>query len=242
MDPGHQEERTLPAGSRLLPEALSRLAPGELLVNEIFLSIQGESTRAGRPCFFIRLAGCHLRCSWCDTRHAFHEGEVRTVEDCLARARAAGVPLVEVTGGEPLLQESAFALIERLADGGHEVLVETSGAVPIDRVDPRAARIVDVKCPGSRMMAANLAGIEGSLRPGDELKFVIADRADYEWARGWLEVRKSSLPEGLPIHFSPAHGRCDAEELAAWILEDRLPVRLGLQLHKLIWSPDRRGV
>jgi len=244
MDAPHQGAPELAGEARLLPEALGRLGPEELLVNEFFLSIQGESTRAGRPCFFIRLAGCHLRCSWCDTRYAFHEGSVHTVETCVERARAASVPLVEVTGGEPLLQEAAFTLLERLADEGLEVLVETSGAVPIARLSSRIIRIVDVKCPASGMAARNLSGIERDLRARDELKFVIADRGDYLWAKGWIEARTASLPPGIPIHFSPASGRlslCRPEELAAWVLEDRLPVRLGLQIHKVLWG-ERRGV
>jgi 7-carboxy-7-deazaguanine synthase len=242
MDPAIQGSREVdPPDPPRLPEALRRLGPGELLVNEFFLSIQGESTRAGRPCFFIRLAGCHIRCSWCDTPYAFHDGGVVTAEGCLERARAAGVPLVELTGGEPLLQKAAPVLLERLADAGFEVLLETSGTVSIRGVDRRVVRIVDVKCPGSGMAERNLPGIEGDLRPGDELKFVIADRPDYEWAREWIEGRKHRLPAGIPIHFSPASGRCRPEDLAAWILEDRLPVRLGLQLHRIIWG-DRRGV
>ena len=167
-------------GDPLLPEAIHRLGPEELLVSEFFSSIQGESVRAGWPCFFIRLAGCHLRCLWCDTPYAFHGGTVVTIAECVARAQTAGLPLVEVTGGEPLLQRAALPLLARLADAGFQVLLETGGAVSISRVDPRVARIIDVKCPGSGMVERNLPGIEAGLREGDEIKFVLADRADYE--------------------------------------------------------------
>ena len=243
MEPAIQGSPAALTGSAgaLLPDALRRLGPEELYVNEFFLSIQGESTFAGWPCFFVRLAGCHLRCGWCDSAYAFHEGTVATVEDCVRRARESGVTLVEVTGGEPLLQRAAVVLLARLADAGFRVLLETSGAVPIDAVDARVVRIVDVKCPGSGMEKRNCAGIERSLRPTDELKFVIADRADYEWARSWVAARARTLPRGIPIHFSPVTGSAPAADLAAWILEDRLEVRLNVQLHKVLWG-DRRGV
>jgi 7-carboxy-7-deazaguanine synthase len=231
-----------PAALPLLPEALKELGPEELLVNEFFLSIQGESTYAGWPCFFIRLAGCHLRCTWCDTEYAFHHGTVHGLEECLGRARSAGAALVEVTGGEPLLQRAVRPLLTRLADAGHQVLVETSGAVSIAGLDPRAALIVDVKCPGSGMVERNRPGIERELRAGDELKLVIADRRDYEWARAWVASREGALPPGTAVHFSPVSGRLESAELASWILEDRLRVRLNLQLHKYVWDPGRRGV
>jgi 7-carboxy-7-deazaguanine synthase len=218
------------------------LKAGELLVNETFHSIQGESTHAGRPCFFIRLAGCHLRCVWCDSEHAFFEGEVRTVDACLAEARAAGSRLVEVTGGEPLLQKSVHSLLAGLCDAGHEVLLETSGALPIDAVDRRVKRIVDWKCPGSGMAGKNDPRVLDDLRDGDELKLVILDREDYEWARAGLAEELRSVPPAVPIHFSPVSGRLAAADLARWIVEDRLPVRLNLQLHKWVWGPDARGV
>ncbi len=239
---GGAGERPPLSETSLLPSALARLGPEELLVNEFFLSIQGESTFAGLPCFFIRLTGCPLRCVWCDTEYAFHEGSVFTIGECVERARRSGVRLVELTGGEPLIQHAARPLIARLADAGLRVLVETSGAIAIDDLDPRAVRIVDVKCPGSGMRERNRTGIEGSLRSSDELKFVLADRADYEWARGWVRERLTALPAGIPIHLSPVFGRLKADELAAWILEDRLPVRINLQIHKFIWDPHRRGV
>ncbi len=226
----------------LLPDALARLGAEELLVNEFFLSIQGESTFAGLPCFFIRLTGCHLRCVWCDSEYAFHEGSVFTIDECVERTLRSGARLAELTGGEPLIQSAARPLIARLADEGLRVLVETSGAVSIDGIDPRAIRIVDVKCPGSGMQDKNRPSIERALRSSDELKFVLADRPDYEWARSWIRERLGTLPAGIPIHLSPVFGRLKADDLAAWLLEDRLPVRLNLQIHKFIWDPKRRGV
>lgn len=229
----------------LLPPELGRLAPDELLLNETFTSIQGESTHAGRPCFFIRLTGCHIRCSWCDTEYAFHEGSVATVDECLTRAAAASCRLVELTGGEPLLQKSAFTLLSRLCDQGYEVLVETSGAIDIAGVDPRVGRIVDWKCPGSGMADRNLESVLDDLREGDELKLVIIDRSDYTWARDFVREFRKSPRDGaltIPIHFSPVSDRLNSRDLSAWILEDGIEVRLNLQLHKIIWSPDARGV
>ncbi len=226
----------------MLPEQLGRLKPGELLISEFFHSIQGESTHIGRPCFFIRLTGCHLRCVWCDSEYSFFDGEVRTVKECVEKAGEAQCPLVEVTGGEPLLQTSVYELLTQLCDRGHEVLLETSGAVPIDRVDPRVRRIVDWKCPESGESSRNKPQVIPALKAGDELKLVISSRLDYEWARAWLTRERPRIPESVPVHFSPAFGRVPLEDLARWILEDRLPVRLNLQIHKWIWSPTRRGV
>ena len=226
----------------LLPPALGQLKRGQLLVNEFFHSIQGESTHAGRPCFFIRLTGCHLRCVWCDSEHSFFEGEVKTVDECVASAARAGSTLVEVTGGEPLLQKSVPDLLSRLCDAGHEVLLETSGALPIDGLDPRVKRIVDWKCPGSGMAERNDPRVLASLRAGDELKLVIRDRDDYEWSRARLTDAFGAVVPGVPIHFSPVFGVLSAAELARWTIEDRLPVRLNLQIHKWIWGPDAKGV
>ena len=225
-----------------VPEEMATLGADELLISEFFHSIQGESTHAGRPCFFIRLTGCHLRCSWCDTVYSFHGGQRRSIDACLAAAQKSAARLVEVTGGEPLLQEGVYELMRRLCDSGHEVLLETSGALPIDRVDPRVRRIVDWKCPGSGMERHNDPTVLQSLRAGDELKLVLRDRDDYEWARDWLEVQQKALPCELPVHFAPAFGRLRFQDLARWILEDGLSVRLSLQVHKWIWSPDTRGV
>lgn len=212
----------------------------QLRVTEIFHSIQGESTYAGRPCVFVRLTGCPLRCTWCDTEYAFHGGTDMTIEDVLTQIRRFDCPLVEVTGGEPLHQPAALPLIERLCAEGLEVLVETSGAIDVTPVDRRAHLILDIKCPGSgmtdRMMWSNLSHLSAQ----DEAKFVIKDRADYEWA--CQVVRHETLPERCRVLFSPVFGELDPRQLAEWILADRLPVRFQLQLHKIIWSPDMRGV
>jgi 7-carboxy-7-deazaguanine synthase len=237
-----QSQNPSSASRGLLPPEIRELGPEELLVNECFASIQGESSFAGWPCFFIRLAGCHLRCSYCDTEYAFFEGRRETVAGCIERARQAGLRLVEVTGGEPLLQRAVLPLLVGLCDAGFEVLLETSGAVEFLRVDPRVRKIVDVKCPSSGMADRNLAGVAAMLRPGDELKFVLGGREDFDWARRWLAAEGAALPPGLPVHFSPVHGALAPEALAAWILEHRLPVRLNLQLHKLLWPAEARGV
>lgn len=211
-----------------------------LTVNEIFFSIQGEGTRAGRPCVFVRLTGCPLRCVWCDTAYAFYEGQRRSEDEVLAEIGAHPCRLVELTGGEPLSQPPAFPFVTRLADEGWEVLVETSGHVLLEGLDPRAVAIVDVKTPGSgevdRMDWRNLE----LLKPRDEAKFVILDRADYEWSRAL--VRDKRLAERCPVLFSPVHGALDPGVLGRWILEDGLPVRLQVQLQKLLWPGVERGV
>ena len=208
-------------------------------VTEIFHSIQGESTFAGRPCVFVRLTGCPLRCTWCDTAYSFHGGTDMSTETIREQVRAYGCPLVEVTGGEPLHEPDSFGLITALCDDGYEVLIETSGAIDISPVDRRARIILDVKCPGSgmadRMDWENVA----RLRPADEVKFVLLDRGDYEWAR---EVIARHHLAKWPILFSPVHGRLDPRELSEWVLADRLGVRVQLQMHKYIWDPDTRGV
>jgi 7-carboxy-7-deazaguanine synthase len=211
-----------------------------LRVNEIFTSIQGESTHAGRPCTFVRLTGCNLRCGYCDTAYAFHEGSEMEVAEVAERVREAGVPLVEITGGEPLLQEEVHELMRLLLDAGHEVLLETSGSLSTGGVDTRAGVILDVKTPGSGESEANLWENLERLGPGDEVKFVITGRADYEWAREM--VRERGLAARAPVHFSPAWGAVDPCDLAGWIVGDRLPVRLQLQLHKVIWPGETRGV
>jgi 7-carboxy-7-deazaguanine synthase len=211
-----------------------------LTVNEVFFSIQGEGTRTGQPCVFVRLTGCPLRCTWCDTAYAFHEGTRRSEDDVLAEIERHPCRLVELTGGEPLSQPAAFPFITRLLDAGWQVLVETSGHVLLEALDPRAVAIMDVKAPGSgethRMEWRNL----DLLKPADEVKFVIAHRADYEWSRALVRDRR--LPERCPVLFSPVHGRLEPRELAAWILEDGLPVRLQIQLHKYLWPGVERGV
>lgn len=211
-----------------------------LSVNEIFYSIQGESTWAGRPCVFVRLSACPLRCQWCDTEYAFYEGRDMSLEEVLERVRFYRCPVVEITGGEPLAQAGALDLIHALAEEDFTVLLETAGSHAIEGVDPRVRIVMDIKCPGSGMSHRNLWENLARLKPQDEVKFVLADRRDYEWAREVLETH--GLPERHTIHFSPVHGQLSPEELADWILEDRLAVRLQLQLHKYIWSPETRGV
>lgn len=212
-------------------------------VSEIFHSIQGESTHTGRPCTFIRLTACDLRCRWCDTEYAFTGGEEMPVDAVIERAASYGCPLIEITGGEPLLQKETPELCRRLLDRGFEVLVETGGHRDISVLPAGVKVILDVKCPGSGEEAANdwenIARIE-RLGEGGEIKFVIADRRDYEWARE--VVRARSLASRFPVLFSPVFGELPYDQLAAWILEDRLPVRFQAQLHKHIWDPARRGV
>ena len=209
-------------------------------VTEIFFSIQGESTYAGQPCVFIRLTGCPLRCTWCDTEYSFYGGTMLSADAILAQVAQYGCRLVEVTGGEPLAQPESVFLISRLCDEGYTVLLETSGAIDIEPVDRRARVILDVKCPASgmtdRMHWPNL----DRLTAKDEAKFVVADREDYDWAREM--VARYRLAERCTVLFSPAFGSLDLRQLAEWILADRLPVRFQLQLHKFIWAPDMRGV
>jgi 7-carboxy-7-deazaguanine synthase len=211
-----------------------------LKVNEIFHSIQGESTFAGRACVLVRLTGCQMRCRWCDTPYSFYQGEWMTLPEILERVGSFGCPLVELTGGEPLLQPASVDLLRELCDAGYEVLLETGGGLDISRVDPRVRRIVDIKCPGSGEHEANHWPNLEVLRPADELKLVLADEGDYLWARELVLSRR--LAERCTVHFSPVYGELEPETLAAWILRDRLPVRLQLQVHKLVWGADARGV
>lgn len=205
-----------------------------LQVTEIFKSIQGESTRAGFPCSFVRLTGCSLRCSWCDSAYAFHGGASMTIDAVVAEVLGHRTRLVELTGGEPLEQEGAYGLMARLLDAGKTVLVETGGHVPIDRLDPRVIAIVDVKAPGSGMERFNLDENVGRLRPVDELKFVLADRADFDWALG--RVAEGNLDAAHVVTFSPVWEGLPAADLAEWILESGREIRLGLPLHKLLWG------
>jgi 7-carboxy-7-deazaguanine synthase len=211
-----------------------------LTVNEIFHSIQGESTRAGLPCVFIRLTGCNLRCRWCDTAYAFHEGSSMSRPDILREVAAHGCRLVEVTGGEPLLQPEARDLMRDLVDAGYTVLLETGGSLPLDGIPDAVVRIVDVKCPGSGEATRNHWANLDSLRAHDEVKFVIADRADYEWARS--QVTSRGLASRCAVLFSAVHGGLDAGTMAGWILADGLDVRVQIQLHKLLWPGVERGV
>ena len=217
-----------------------------LRITEIFHSIQGESSWSGLPCTFVRLTGCPLRCVWCDTEYAFHGGTPRTLEEIVEEVRSIGTSLVEITGGEPLAHPNAFVLTKRLLDEGFTVLVETSGAFDVAPLDPRAHRIMDLKCPGSGESDKNLWENLDHLTSRDEVKFVVLDRADYEWARDTIRGRglDRRLEEGTlgDILMSPVWDACDLLDLADWVLEDRLPVRIQTQLHKHIWEPDTRGV
>jgi len=211
-----------------------------LRVTEIFHSIQGESSYAGQPCVFVRLTGCPLRCSWCDSEYTFSGGTEMTLDEVLARVQGYRCRLVEITGGEPLHQPEAFLLIERLCSEGYEVLIETSGAIDIVPVDKRAHVILDVKCPGSGMVERIDWDNLNQLTEKDEVKFVIKDRADYEWAGS--VVTQYGLEKRCTVLFGPVFGELEPRRLAEWILADRLPVRLQVQLHKYIWDPDMKGV
>jgi len=214
---------------------------GVLTINEIFHSIQGESTHTGRPCVFVRLTACDLRCSWCDTPYAFTEGQKMSIDDVLERVDGYGCDLVEITGGEPLLQSDVYPLMEQLLASGKTVMVETGGHRSIKDVPSDVIRIVDVKCPGSGESTKNHWENLDLLTPHDEVKFVISDRADYEYARD-VVVRHRLADRTAAVLFSPVHGVLAAKELAGWILADRLPVRLQLQAHKYIWDANTRGV
>ena len=212
-----------------------------LTVNEIFHSIQGESTHAGRPCVFVRLTACDLRCTWCDTPYAFTEGRKMSVDDVVARVREYNCDVVEITGGEPLLQKEVYPLMERLLHDGRIVMLETGGHLSAEQVPAGVVRVTDVKCPGSgeaeKMHWPNLE----RLRSSDEIKFVIKDRADYDYARAVVE-KHELVARCAAVLFSPVHGVLEAKQLAEWILADRLAVRLQLQAHKYIWDPQTRGV
>jgi len=203
-------------------------------VTEIFRSIQGESTRAGFPCAFIRLTGCSLRCVWCDSAYAFYGGQEMPVSEAVEKVLALGTELVEVTGGEPLEQEGVYPLMDRLIEAGKTVLLETGGHVPLDRVDPRVVKIVDVKAPGSGMRDANLPENLTRLTPRDEVKFVLADRRDFDWALEFVRTR--DLGSSNVVTFSPVWEGLPASDLAEWIRDSGRPIRLGLQLHKILWG------
>jgi 7-carboxy-7-deazaguanine synthase len=212
-----------------------------LTINEIFHSVQGESTYAGRPCVFVRLTACDLRCSWCDTPYAFFEGSKRSLDEVIGEVDRYDCSLVEVTGGEPLLQEDVYPLMQTLLDRGKTVLLETGGHRSTERVPADVVTILDVKCPGSGEVERNDWDNLARLRPHDEVKFVVKDRGDYEFARD-IVAQRELVGRAAAIHFSPVHGVLDPKTLSEWVLADRLPVRVQLQLHKYIWSPDTRGV
>ena len=212
-----------------------------LTINEIFHSIQGESTHAGRPCVFVRLTACDLRCSWCDTTYAFHEGQKMSIEDVVTRVKSYECEVVEITGGEPLLQKEVYPLMRRLLDDGFTVMLETGGHRSIAEVPADVVRVMDVKCPGSGESDRNDWNNMDHLTARDEVKFVIRDRGDYEFARQVLG-KYALIGRVAAVLLSPVHGELDPKLLAAWILEDRLHVRMQLQLHKYIWDPATRGV
>ena len=214
--------------------------PDTLIVNEIFHSIQGESTYAGLPCVFVRLTGCKLRCTWCDTDYALTEGVAMSLDEIIVKVRAHALPLVEITGGEPLLQPNVLPLLARLCDLGLTVLLETSGTEDIANVDPRVIRIMDLKCPSSGESGKNRYANLRHLVAKDEIKFVLADRADYDWAK--RQLADHDLAKRCAILFSPVWGQLPLKTLAEWILADHLPVRLQTQWQKHIWGPDTRSV
>lgn len=201
-------------------------------LTEIFYSIQGEGRASGRPCVFVRLSRCNLRCTWCDTTYSFKGGEKFTFDDVMAEVGKYPTKLVEITGGEPLLQPTVHPLMTAFADAGYEVMIETSGSLDISKIDPRVHIIMDLKAPGSSEEKRNLWANLEHLKPSDEVKIVILDQADYEWAKG--KVREHKLEERCHVIFSPVHGQMDGNALANWILEDGLNVRLGLQIHKFL--------
>ena len=212
-----------------------------LRINEIYYSIQGESTWVGRPCVFVRLTFCNLRCNYCDTEYAFYEGKDRTLSEILGAVAKSRCRLVEITGGEPLLQKNLLPLMSMLCDSGYTVLLETSGAHDISKVDPRVHRIMDLKTPGSGEADKNLWSNIANLTLRDEVKFVIGSREDYEWSRN--KVQQYDLPSSChAVLFSPIFGRIDPRQIVEWLLADKLDVRFQLQMHKFIWSPTQRSV
>jgi 7-carboxy-7-deazaguanine synthase len=221
--------------------ALLRDKPaGQLLVHEIYRSVQGESTFAGLPCVFVRLAVCDARCRWCDTPHAFNQGSLWTLPAVVGQVEAYRCPLVEITGGEPLLQDEVFPLMTRLADLGRTVLLETSGAHDVSRVDRRVHIIMDLKCPDSGECAGNRWENLDLLKPADQIKFVLASRRDFDWA---VEaIRAHELDRRFTVLLSPVFGAVAPRDLAAWLLDSGLQVRMQLQLHKYVWDPEARGV
>ena len=219
----------------------AKFAPmADLKVNEIFYSIQGESTLAGSPCVFVRLTECNLRCTWCDTAYAFHEGTHMSFAKIHEEIAQYNTNLVEITGGEPLMQADTIDLMESLLHKNYRVMLETGGSLPVSSVPKDVIKIVDFKAPGSGMEKKNLWSILDELEPHDEIKFVLTDRTDYDWAK--LQVTNRNLAENNTVLFSPVHGQLENQALAKWILDDHLPVRQQVQIHKIIWDIERRGV
>ncbi len=211
-----------------------------LKINEIYYSVQGESTKAGLPCIFIRLTYCNLRCSYCDTEYAFYEGKDYTIEQVLKEISKYDCRLVEVTGGEPLFQQECYPLLIALCENDYEVLLETGGSLPIQKVDKRVKIIMDLKCPSSKMMKKNLYENINYLKKTDELKFVIGTREDYDWAKEI--INKHNIANNSEILFSVVFGELEPLKMVEWILKDNLKVRFQLQMHKFIWEPDTKGV
>lgn len=240
LEGGHDCHDAQPPTVTLHPQGVGRgckdaeASTTTLRLTEIFLSLQGETSRAGLPTVFVRLTGCPLRCRWCDTTYSFQGGETVTLTSLLARVADYGVPTVCVTGGEPLAQKNCLPLLTALCDAGYSVSLETSGALDVSKVDPRVSRIVDIKPPESGEAARNRWENIAHLTPHDEIKFVLANRADYEWAREVVQAQK--LAQVCPILFSPVQGELPPAQLAEWILADRLPVRMQVQLHKILWG------
>ena len=224
----------------MVPTITAVAKPPTLTINEIYESIQGESSWAGWRCVFVRLTFCDLRCTYCDTEYAFYDGTKRPLEDIMTEVLAFDCPLVEITGGEPLLQKNVLPLMTALCDAGRTVLIETSGAHDISGIDPRVHRIMDLKTPGSGESHRNLMSNVEHLKRGDEVKCVIGSREDYEWARE--QVRAHKLPARCEVLFSPIFGRIEPREIVDWMVADKLAVRFQLQMHKFIWDPKTKGV
>lgn len=222
-------------------EPKRKASANSLRVNEIYISLQGESSHQGLLCTFVRLTGCHLRCSYCDSAHSFYEGDRMTVEAVVQRVLELGAPRAELTGGEPLLQPAVYPLMEALLDKGLTVMLETSGSIDVRLVPPQVHKIVDLKTPSSGESDRNDLRVLDSMNGNDELKFVIGSREDYEWAKAMIsEHRLTARP--YELLFSTVHGKLSAQQLAEWIIADRLGVRFQLQQHKYVWKPDARGV
>jgi 7-carboxy-7-deazaguanine synthase len=211
-----------------------------LKVNEIYYSIQGESSKAGLPCVFVRLTYCNLRCTYCDTEYAFYDGSDKTIEEIIAEVRKYDCKLVEITGGEPLVQNESLDLMKRLCDEGFEVMLETGGSLPIKDIDMRVMIIMDLKCPSSKMIKKNLYENIDHIKPSDEIKFVIGTREDYDWSKEI--IIKYSLTKKCSVLFSVVFGQLEPVQLVNWILEDKIDVRYQLQMHKIIWHPEKKGV
>jgi 7-carboxy-7-deazaguanine synthase len=211
-----------------------------LKINEIYKSIQGESSHTGLPCVFVRLTGCNLRCTWCDTEYAFYEGKGMTVEDVVNAVDQCEIPLVEITGGEPLMQKEVFPLMQTLLEKNYTVMLETGGSLPIDEVPEQVIKIMDLKCPGSGEESKNNYDNLNNLTLKDEVKFVILDRKDYDWSKKILD--EHDVHKKTQVLFSPVYEKLDLKDLVKWVLEDNLPVRVQTQLHKVIWSKDAIGV